>query len=120
VDAEYLAFVREQMAGFGPVSLRRMFGGAGIFRDGLMFALVAGGTLHFKADAASRADFEAENLKPFSYETKNGERTLTSYWRAPERCFDDPDEMTLWCRKAYDAALRANAPSKKRKVRVNK
>ncbi len=110
--AEFLAFLKEQMSGFAPVTVRRMFGGAGIFRDGSMFALVIGGTLYLKADADIQADFEAEDLSPFSYETRDGHRTVMAYRRAPERCFDDPDEMAAWCRKAYAAALRARKPVK--------
>lgn len=116
VSAEFGEFLKEQMAGLGPVALRRMFGGAGVFLDGLMFALVVDDVLYLKADEPGRAAFEAEGLAPFSYATKNGEHTLTSYWRAPERCLDDPDDMTLWCRRAYDAALKVNrkAPKKTR------
>lgn len=110
-------FLKEQMAGFGPVSVKRMFGGAGIYRDGLMFALVADDVLYLKADDASKASFEAEGLGPFVYEAKGGKKAVMSYWRAPERCLDDIDEMTEWCRRAYDAALKAakGKPSKRRR-----
>jgi DNA transformation protein len=106
-SAEYLDFIKEQLSGLGPVTLRRMFGGAGIFRDGLMFALVAEDTLYLKADAESQAEFEALSLPPFTYGTKGGKKTVMSYWRAPEACLDDRDEMTEWARKAFAAALRA-------------
>ena len=114
-SAEFIAFLREQMADFGPVTSRRMFGGAGLYRDGTIFALVVDDTLYLKADGEIRAGFEAEGLQPFTYDTKLGERTITSYWRSPERCLDDPDEMTLWCRKAWGAALRAGAAKPKNK-----
>lgn len=114
-SAEFIAFLKEQMAGFGPVTSRRMFGGAGLYRDGTIFALVVDDTLYLKIDAGSRADFEAEALGPFTYDTKLGERTITSYWRCPERCLDDPAEMTLWCAKAWGAAKRAGAAKPKRK-----
>ena len=107
VSADFKQFLAEQMAGFGAVNIRGMFGGLGIFHDGLMFALVVDDVLYFKTDAEGRKAFEAEGLGPFTYATKSGKRTLTSYWRSPERCLDDPEEMTLWCRKAFDVALRA-------------
>jgi len=94
------------MAGFAAVTARRMFSGAGLYRDGIIFALIVRDTLYLKADAETRGDFEAEGLVPFTYETKRGTRSLGSYWRCPERCLDDPDEMALWCRKAWGAALR--------------
>ena len=93
------------MADFGEVTARRMFGGTGLYKDGVMFALVAGDTLYLKTDDTTRTDFKAEGLAPFSYETKDGKRALTSYWQAPERCLDDAEEMTLWCGKAIEAAL---------------
>ena len=68
-----------------------MFGGAGIFRDGLMFALIVDEVLYFKADAQTHdSHLKAEGLGPFTYATKNHPRTVMSYWRAPERCLDDP------------------------------
>jgi len=116
-SAEYLDFLKEQFAGFGPVTVRRMFSGAGIYRDGLMFALIARDTLYLKADAASQGEFEALNLKPFTYEAKGAKKVIMSYWRAPEACLDDPEEMTLWARKAFAAALRARKSVKARKPR---
>ena len=107
VSAGFADFVREQMMAVGPIALRRMFGGMGVFRDGLMFALIVDDVLYLKASEEGRAVFEAEGLKPFSYATKKGEHTLTSYWRAPERCLDDPDDMTIWARRAFEVALKA-------------
>jgi DNA transformation protein and related proteins len=118
---EFIEFVSEQMAGFGPVSVRRMFSGAGVYRDGLIFALIARDVLYLKTDEESRAPFEAEGLGPFTFSTKTGEHKLTSYWRAPSRCFDDPDEMALWCRRAYDVALKAEkAKAGKKKVKASR
>lgn len=108
-SAGFLAFLDEQLAGLGPVSIRRMFGGAGVFADGIMFALVSDDTLYFKVDEATRADFEAEGMGAFTYTTKDGRNTLVSYWRAPERLFDEPDEMLAWARKALTIARSADA-----------
>jgi DNA transformation protein len=91
----------------GGVASRRMFGGAGLFRDGVMFALISDEVLYLKADATTQAAFEAESLGPFTYGTKNGRRVLTSYWRAPERLLDDDDEMRDWCRRAVDVSAQA-------------
>lgn len=111
-------FLKEQMAGFGPVSVKRMLGGAGIYRDGLMFALVADDVLYLKADEETKSQFEAEGLEPFTYEAK-GKRAVMSYWRAPERCLDDAEEMTAWCRKAHGAALKAKGKPAKNAVRCS-
>ena len=117
VSQEYLDHVSEMLVDFGPVDARRMFGGAGIFRDNLMFILIVEETIYFKTDQNNEADFEAEGLEPFSYDTKNGLRTINGLRLAPERCLEDPTEMAIWAQKAFDAALKADAskPASKRK-----
>jgi DNA transformation protein and related proteins len=105
----FIEFVKDQLEALAPIAVRRMFGGAGIFCDGVMFALIVDDTLYFKADDSNRGDFEAEGLAPFSYETRNGRNTIMSYWRCPDRLFDDPDEMAAWARKALTAARNAAA-----------
>jgi DNA transformation protein len=83
-----------------------MFGGAGVYADGVMFALVADGAIFLKADEANTPDFEREGLPPFQYQTKNGSRAVMSYWRMPERLYDDPDELAQWAARALAAAHR--------------
>jgi DNA transformation protein len=111
VDAEAIG---ELFREFGPVSVRRMFGGAGIFVDGLMIGLVSDGVIYLKADGATIPEFEREGQAPFTYATKNGAHTLTSYWRMPERLYDDADELARWARDAHAVALRATAKPKKK------
>jgi DNA transformation protein and related proteins len=110
----FIELLKDTMRGLGPVSVRRMFGGAGVYADGVMFALVADDTLYLKADATSRVAFEAEGLQPFGYEGRN-KRIDLPYWRAPERLLDDPDEMAEWARRALAVARRAAAAKPKRK-----
>ena len=109
----FVEFLRDQLRCVGPIAVRRMFGGAGVYADGIMFALVADDTLYFKSDAQPRADFEPEGLAAFSYATKDGRNTIMSYWRAPESLYDDPDEMRVWPMKALGAARRADAAKPK-------
>jgi len=114
VSASFKEFLIEQMAGFGPVTIRPMFGGAGVMREGLMFALVDDEVLYFKVDETSRLAFEAENLPPFVYSRKDRKIDM-SYFRCLERCMDDADEMAIWCRTAYGVALKAAVKKKPRK-----
>lgn len=111
----FLELLRDQLSGLGPIRIRRMFGGAGIYCDGVMFALVSDDTLYLKADDSNGGDFEAESLPPFSYETKTGRTTIASYRRAPERLLEDPDELVAWARAALAAAHRAQRAKPKRK-----
>ena len=116
-SAEYLDFIKEQLSDFGPVSVRRMFGGAGVYQDGLMFALIADETLYLKVDEENRARFEAAGLPPFVYVTKDGDRMSMSYFQAPPDALESPAVMVEWARLGYAAALRAKTrkPARKRK-----
>jgi len=113
-DLDYLAELFEPVGG---VRIRRMFGGLGFFRDGLMFGLWQGDTIYLKADDTTRPAFEAEGCGPFVYGSKNGRETSLSYYRMPERLLDDTDELRGWALAAIDVAIRANAkkPVKQRK-----
>ena len=90
-----------------------MFGGAGIFADGLMMGLVSDGVIYLKADSETIPAFEREGQGPFTYPTKTGAHTLTSYWRMPDRLYDDTDELARWARAAHGVALRAAGKPKK-------
>ena len=107
--------ITELFAGFGPVAVRRMFSGAGVFADGLMIALVVDGVIYLKADDRPCPAFEREGQAPFSYKTRDGKRTLNSYWRMPERLYDEPDELADWARHALQAARRAGSKPKRKK-----
>jgi DNA transformation protein len=99
--------IRELFAGFGSVTPRRMFGGLGVFADGLMIALVIDGLIYLKADDRLAPDFEREGTHPFSYATGGGRRTVMSYWRLPDRLYDDVDELAEWARRSLEAARRS-------------
>lgn len=112
LTADFKAFIIEQMQGFAAVSLQPMFGGAAVKRNGLTFALLDDDTLYLKVDDENRKTFKSENLPAFTYQTKNGPMVIMGYYRAPPRCLDDADEMTLWCQRSYDVAVRAAAHKK--------
>jgi DNA transformation protein len=95
--------VRELFSAFGPVTVRRMFGGAGIYADGVMFALIVDDAIFLKADSATQDRFRAEGQGPFVYEGKGKPMTF-SYWRLPDRLYDDPDELADWARAALALA----------------
>jgi DNA transformation protein and related proteins len=105
----FAEFLREQLAPVGRVTMRRMFGATGVFCDGLMFGVVSEDTLYFRVDDHNRTAFkEATCFAPLSYEKKD--RTIDlSFWRAPERLFDEPDELVAWGRTALAAARRVAA-----------
>ena len=111
-DSGFVGFLLDQMQWLGPVTSRRMFGGTGLFLDGLMFALVLDDTLYLKADYLNRADFDSVGLLPFSYVRGDREIAL-SYFQAPEEALDDREMMVDWGNRAYAAALRTAAAKRK-------
>ena len=102
-------------APFGKIVVRRMFGGEGLFRDGLMFAIVHEEKLYFKTSEESRQAFIAEGVGPLFFKFKNAEGVLTSYYELPDRLYDDPDELAEWARAAFAVALRSPTAKKKRR-----
>ena len=105
----FAEFLREQLAPLGRVTMRRMFGKTGVFCDGLMFGMVTDDTLYFRVDDHNRATFkEAQSFAPLNYEKKGCTIDL-SFWRAPERLFDEADELVTWARAALGAARRVAA-----------
>jgi DNA transformation protein and related proteins len=105
----FAGFLREQLAPLGRITMRRMFGKTGVFCDRLMFGMVRDDSLYFRVDDDNRAAFkEAQCFPPLNYEKKGGTIDL-SFWRAPERLFDEPDELVTWARAALAAARRVAA-----------
>ena len=112
---EFVQHVVETMRDFGAVRTKAMFGGWGIWRDEVFFALIVDDTLFLKTDAETLPVFRARGLEPFVFEkTQTGEKVTTSYVQAPEEALDSPAEMLEWARLAYAAALRSGAKKKKR------
>lgn len=107
----YIDHVRELMSGLGAIQTRRMFGGYGVYHDGIMIGLVAEERLYLKVDADTQARFGAAGSEPFVYQGA-GKRVQTSYWSAPEEALDAPHLMLSWARLAYAAALRKAATKK--------
>jgi DNA transformation protein and related proteins len=105
---DFVDYVMELFGPFGTVVARRMFGGHGVFLDGLMFALVSGDVLYLKADAMNRVEFEQAGCEMFGY-SRSGRRASISFFRAPADAMESPELMLPWVRSAYAAALRANA-----------
>jgi DNA transformation protein len=116
---DFAEFLRDLLAPVGRITMRRMFGKTGVFCDGFMLGMVRDNTLYFRVDDDNRAAFkEAESFPPLNYEKKGGTIDL-SFWRAPERLFDEPDELVSWARAALAAARRIAAQRERTARRRN-
>ncbi|WP_292531585.1 TfoX/Sxy family protein [Methylocystis sp.] len=111
------ARIEELFAPFAPVSVKRMFGGHGVYADGLFFAIEADGEIYLKADRHSAPQFQEAGCRPFIYQGKNRPITI-SYWTLPDQALEDGEELVRWARSAVEAAFRAG--SKKQKPVVEK
>lgn len=109
---EFIDHLKDALRLFGPFAAKRMFGGYGLFRDGLMFGLVAKDTLYLKADAQSAAQFTQLRLAQFEYQ-RRGKPARLSFYTAPAVVMEDAVEAARWARLAFAAALRVNAAKPK-------
>ncbi|MCP3898152.1 MAG: TfoX/Sxy family protein [Desulfobacteraceae bacterium] len=101
------------MQSVGSVRARSMFGGHGIFLEGLMFGLIADSILYLKVDKDTKSEFISRGLEAFTY-NKKGKEFRMSYYRAPEEVLEDSDEMDFWANKAYGVALKAASNKQKK------
>lgn len=114
VDEGLLAWVAEALAPLGPVTHRRMMGGATLYCGGMVFAILAADALWFKADAASDARWDAAGAERFRYPRGDGVGTM-NYRRAPDGTYDDADDLRRWAILALEAGGRAPARKPRRR-----
>ncbi len=122
VSEPFKTYICELLSGLGEVTTRHMFGGAGIYCDGVMFALIADEVLYLKVDEALKADLLVFGCGPFMVDFGKGDgpRPMNGYWSMPPNALDDPDEACQWGHRALDFALqvqRQKKPKKKKKKR---
>ncbi len=105
VSDEFISYALDQLSDFGEVTPRKMFGGVGLYHDGLMFALIADDILYFKVDDSNRSDYEEAGYGPFRpYPDKE---TVMSYYEVPIDVSEDRDELASWAERSFGAARRA-------------
>ena len=107
--AGLIAHCTELLSVLGPVRVSRMFGGNGVYVDGLFLALIARDSLFLKTDETSRQAFEAAGCQPFAFETAKGARAVLGYWSAPDEALESSALMQPWARLALQSALAARA-----------
>ena len=116
MDADGL---KELFEPFGAVTVKRMFGGHGVYAEDLCFAVESGGEVFLKVDARSQPDFFAAGSSPFIYLAR-GKPMTTSYWRLPAKAHDEADELIRWAALGLEAARRAAEAKAKSKARARK
>ncbi|GEO83214.1 MULTISPECIES: TfoX/Sxy family protein [Alphaproteobacteria] len=105
--------IEDLLSSLGPVSIRRMFSGKGIYHHGVIFALYLFDELMLKADDETAPLFQAVGSRQWVYQREGRNPVAMPYWAIPDDAYDDPDEMAKWVRLAYEAGLRAEATKSK-------
>jgi DNA transformation protein len=119
MSQEYCDYVLDQLAPLPGISAKRMFGGFGLFRGGLMFGIIIDDVLYYKTAGSNRASYEAAGSTPFTYETKKKTVTL-SYWTVPALALDDEDILLEWTKAACAAAIAAKPKPKKKSAKTKR
>lgn len=105
--------VAEVLREIDGIAARAMFGGWGIYRHGLFFAMIADGVLYFKIDETNKADYESAGSKPFVYRSPKGKPMKMGYYEVPEEVMENREEIKQWVEKAYTVAEAAKQKKKK-------
>jgi DNA transformation protein len=114
-DPGFGDWVREHLAGLGPIEIKRMFGGAALYADGRIFALLDDGVIWLKADDVNAGPLRAAGSRQFTFPAKDGQTMSMAYWSLPESAMDDTDEAVRWARQSIEAAMRKPAARRPRK-----
>jgi DNA transformation protein len=117
LSAEYREYLKELFDCIGPIAFKRAFSGEAMMAGGAMVAYFIRDKLHMRTDAETRPLYEAEGSEPFTF-MKGKETIVTSYMTLPERLFDEPDELAIWARRAYEAAQQSPSAVARRKKRA--
>jgi DNA transformation protein and related proteins len=106
VSDEFVDYVVDQLSGWGDVSVRHMFGGAGLYRRGVMFAVIAEDVAYLKVDDSNRSDFIQAGSAPFEPYPDKIKTTIRTYYEIPAEVLEDPDELARWAERSWAIARR--------------
>jgi len=119
-EKSLIAVLGAKLAALGPFIARPMFGGYGLYIDGLIFGLMVGDQVFLKVDERNRGRFESAGSRPFRYETSRGETSIASYWRCPDDVLADARKLRLWTNEALSASRQARQKKPARKKIVGR
>lgn len=108
--SEFTDYLSELFSELGEVTVRKMFGGYGVYLGEVMFGLVVDDCLYLKVDASNVRQFESLDLEPFVYH-KAGKPVKLSYYQAPSEVLDDPEQAAIWARRSCAVAINARKTS---------
>jgi DNA transformation protein and related proteins len=101
----YFQFIQEKFQPFPGISFKKMFGGMGLYKNGIVFGMIIQGELYFKADEKNQEEFKSRDSHPFTYQSRGKEVTLP-YWLLPEEILENGGELEEWIEKSYEVGVR--------------
>ncbi len=104
ISDEFLDYVIDQFAGWGEVSARKMFGGAGLYCDGAMFGLIADDVAYLKVDDSNREDFVRAGSSAFNPFPEKTKTYIMSYYENPADVLEDREQLGKWAERALAVA----------------
>lgn len=110
----FVDYVLELLQTAGDITAQAMFGGYGIYKDGVIVAIIVNSRLYFKVCPDNRADYEQRGSQPFTYKRKNGKTATMSYWEVPTDIMEDHDQLIAWLEQSYQCSLRSGSAKRKR------
>ncbi|EQA45216.1 TfoX N-terminal domain protein [Leptospira broomii serovar Hurstbridge str. 5399] len=115
--SSFLEYAQDRLKVCGPITVKSMFGGYGVYSGNRIFGMIINDLLYFKVGPGNQAEYEAASMSPFTYEGKNGKPIRMSYWQVPEEILEDDEDLRYWFRKAMAEAAKAASPKKKVSVK---
>lgn len=112
MTTNYVEYVLDLLSPFGAISSRAMFGGYGIYKDGIIVAIIAYDELYFKVDSTNQLQYEKLGSTPFTY-VANNKRATMSYWKVPLEIMEDENRLSKWLEQSYDISLKNKKKSRK-------
>lgn len=111
---QYVDYVLDLLSPFGNIKARKMFGGYGIYKDSIFFAIIIDNILYFKVGTNNQHRYESYGSKPFSYEGKSKKTVTMSYWELPMDILEDNTNLAQWVALAVHDAIKTKKPAKKK------
>lgn len=104
VSESFVQFISEQLSEFGDFEVKKMFGGRGFFKEGIMFGMIGNDVFRMKVDESNQADYEEKGMEPYYSDSK---KKGMPYWEVPPDVIEDREMLKIWAEKAFEVARAA-------------
>lgn len=118
VSASYREYVADQLSALGQVTIKRMFGGAGLYFEGRMFGLLDDDTVYFRVDDETRSEFIARGMGAFHPVRSDPKKVSLNYYQVPAEVLEDSEQLVAWAERAVKASRSPTAAMARREAKA--